>query len=234
MTATEPGWNLAARRAALESVPLFRPLSASEIAQILGHTVLKRADPGALILRKGDPPSGMLVILQGSVSITAMAADGREVTFGVLGAGEFLGEISLLDGAHRSADVRALENCVLLVVERAGFLDLVRSNPDLSFKLMAELCRRLRRANLAYEDLALLDLPGRIGKLLLGLPQQITQHGRRISFRLSQADLGRLAGVSREKVNRQLRLWERQGIIARERGHLLILRPESLASAATG
>jgi len=234
MTAKRPHWDLAARRAALRSVPLFGSLSPAEIEQILGQTVLRRADRGTVILHRGDPPSGMLVILQGSVRVTATAADGREVTFGVLGAGEFLGEISLLDGAHRTADVTALEECVLLVVERAGFLSLIRNNPDLSLKLVSELCRRLRRANLAYEDLALLDLPGRIGKLLLGLPQQATPAGRRISFRLSQADLGRLAGGSREKVNRQLRLWEKQGVIAREGGHLLILRPETLASPTTG
>ncbi len=230
MTAKRPRWDLAARRAALRSVPLFGLLATAEIEQILGHTVLQRVARGTLLLRQGDPPSGMLVILQGSVRVTATAADGREVTFGVLGAGEFLGEISLLDGAHRTADVTTLEDCVLLVVEHAGFLGLIRNNPDLLLKLVAELCRRLRRANLAYEDLALLDLPTRIGKLLLGLPQQTTPAGRRVSFRLSQADLGRLAGGSREKVNRQIRLWEKQGVIARERGHLVILRPESLGA----
>lgn len=234
MTARRAHWDLAARRAALQSVPLFGSLSAAEIEQILGQTLLRRVERGRLILRKGDPPSGMLVVLHGSVRVAATAADGREVTFGVLGAGQFLGEISLLDGAPRSADVTALEDCVLLVVERAGFLGLIRNNPDLSLKLVGELCRRLRRANLAYEDLALLDLPGRIGKLLLGLPQQTTLAGRRISFRLSQADLGRLVGGSREKVNRQLRLWEQQGVIARERGHLVILLPETLASATAG
>lgn len=234
MTAKQPRWDLAARRAALQSVPLFGSLSAAEIAQVLGQTVLRRVTRGTLFLCKGDPPSGMLVVLQGSVRVTATAVDGREVTFGVLGAGEFLGEISLLDGAARSADVTALEDCVLLVVERAGFLGLIRNNPDLSLKLVAELCRRLRRANLAFEDLALLDLPGRIGKLLLGLPQQATPAGRRISLRLSHADLGRLVGGSREKVNRQIRLWEQQGVIAREHGHLLILRPETLAAATTG
>lgn len=234
MTARRAHWDLAARRAALQSVPLFGSLSAAEIEQILGQTVLRGVERGRLILRQGDPPSGMLVVLQGSVRVAATAADGREVTFSVLGTGQFLGEISLLDGAPRSADVTALEDCVLLVVERAGFLGLIRNNPDLSLKLVGELCRRLRRANLAYEDLALLDLPGRIGKLLLGLPQQTTLAGRRISFRLSQADLGRLVGGSREKVNRQLRLWEQQGVIARERGHLVILLPETLASATAG
>ena len=150
----------------------------------------------------------------------------------MLGAGEILGEISLLDGAERSADVAALEDCVLLIVERAGFLGLLRRNPDLCLKLMGELCRRLRHANLAVEDLALLDLPGRIGKLLLGLPQIVGPTRSRLTIRLSQRDLATLAGGSREKINRQLRIWEKAGVIARDRGHIVILRPERLTSPA--
>jgi len=224
--------DLAARRAALATVPLFRPLSAAEIDQILGQTALQRRPRGAQILRKGDPGSGMIVILQGAARVSALAADGREVSYAVLGAGEILGEISLLDGAERSADVAALEDCVLLIVERAGFLGLLRRNPDLCLKLMGELCRRLRHANLAVEDLALLDLPGRIGKLLLGLPQIVGPTGSRLTIRLSQRDLATLAGGSREKINRQLRIWEKAGVIARDRGHIVILRPERLTSPA--
>jgi CRP/FNR family transcriptional regulator, cyclic AMP receptor protein len=222
--------DLSVRRAALATVGLFKPLSPAEIDQILGQTALQRRPRGAQILRKGDPRSSMIVILQGAVRISALAADGREVSYAVLGAGEILGEISLLDGAERSADVTAVEDCVLLIVERAGFLGLIRKNPDLCLKLMGELCGRLRRSNLAVETLALLDLPGRIGKILLGLPQVAGPAGRRVTVRLSQSDLATLAGGSREKINRQLRLWEKEGVIARDRGHIVILQPESLAS----
>lgn len=222
--------DLAMRRAALATVPLFKPLSTAEIDQILGHTALQRRPRGTQILRKGDPGSGMIVILQGAVRISTLSEDGREVSYAILGVGEILGEISLLDGAERSADVTVIEDCVLLIVERAGFLSLIRKNPDLSLKLMGELCRRLRRSNLAVENLALLDLPSRIGKLLLGLPQVAGSAGHRVTIRLSQGDLATLAGGSRENVNRQLRLWEKAGIIARDRGRIVILRPESLAS----
>jgi len=226
--AATPRRDLAARRAALAAVPLFKPLAGAEIDQILGHTALQLRPRGAQILRKGDPGSGMIVILQGAARVSAVAADGREVGYAVLGAGEILGEISLLDGAERSADVAAIEDCVLLIVERAGFLGLIRKSPDLCLKLMGELCRRLRRSNLALESLTLLDLPGRIGRLLLGLPQIAGPAGSRVTIRLSQSDLATLAGGSREKINRQLRLWEKEGVIARDRGHIVILRPERL------
>ena len=226
----KPQRDLAARRAALVTVPLFKALSATEIDQILGHTALQRRPRGAQILRKGEPGGSMIVILQGTVRVSALGVDGREVSYAVLGAGEILGEISLLDGAERSADVSAIEDCVLLIVERAGFLALIRKNPELCLKLMGELCRRLRRTNLAVESLALLDLPGRISKLLLGLPQIAGPAGNRVTIRLSQSDLATLAGGSREKINRQLRLWEKAGVIARDQGHIVILRPESLAS----
>jgi CRP-like cAMP-binding protein len=174
----------------------------------------------------------MVVIVSGRVRISLVSEDGREVTLTMLGPGEVLGEMTLLDGGECSADATAQEDCVLLTIERTQFLRLLRSNSDLCLHLLAVLFQRLRRANAALEDMALLDLPTRLGRLLLRLSGDygVTgPRGTRIEVKLSQKDLSSLAGASREKVNRQLRQWEDEGIIGKDGGRLLIMKPQALA-----
>jgi CRP-like cAMP-binding protein len=174
----------------------------------------------------------MAIIVSGRVRISLVSEDGREVTLTVLGPGEVLGEMTLLDGGECSADATAQEDCVLLALERAQFQRLLRSNSELCLHLLAVLCQRLRRSNAALEDMALLDLSTRLGRLLLRLCGDYgvaSSGGTRIEVKLSQKDLSSLAGASREKVNRQLRQWESNGILGKDGGRLLIIKPEALA-----
>ena len=118
------------------------------------------------------------------------------------------------------------------MIDRMQFLRLLQSNNEICLQLMSMLFQRLRRANVALEDMALLDLPTRLGRLLLRLSGDygiVTPRGMRIEVKLSQKDLSSLAGASREKVNRQLRQWEQDGIIGKDNGRLLILKPHALA-----
>lgn len=223
-----------ARREALRRCPLFAALQPAELEAVLAQTVVRRAARGDVLLRRGDPGTRALVIVAGRVRVGSVAEDGREVTLGVLGPGEVIGEMSLLDGEEISADVAALEDCVLLTLERGRFLNLLRGNGEMCLRLMGVLCRRLRRANAAFEDLALLDLAGRLGRLLLRLTRDYghpTARGTRIEVRLSQRDLATLVGASREKVNKQLREWEEAGVIGKEAGRLVVLRAAALAPA---
>lgn len=222
------------RRGALISSPLFQVLQPSEIDAVLGHAVTRRFARNSRILRKGDPGSGMLVVLRGKVRISAPAEDGKDVMLDIAGPGEIIGELSLIDGRERSADIMALEDCVLLVVERTYFLALLRSNVDLCLRLMNVLCERLRQTDLALEEMVSLNLPTRLGRLLLRLARDYggaTADGVRIGVRLSQKDLSALVGASREKVNKQLRHWQQDGIVARVSNYLVILRPEELGKA---
>lgn len=222
----------AARRGALTRTQIFQSLQPAELDAVLARATLRRAARGDMIRRRGDPGTGMVVIASGRVRISLVSEDGREVTLTVLGPGEVLGEMTLLDGGECSADATAQEDCVLLMIERAQFLRLLQSNSGLCLQLLSILFQRLRRANVALEDMALLDLPTRLGRLLLRLSGDYglaTPRGTRIEVKLSQKDLSNLAGASREKVNRQLRQWEQEGIIGKGNGRLLILRPQALA-----
>jgi len=220
-------------RKALRDSTLFQVLEPAEVENILAHAVTRRVPRGTVVLRKGDPGRSMLLILRGRMRISSMLPAGREVTLNVVGPGEAIGEMSLLDGEERSADVTALEDCMVLAIERARFLRLLRENPDLCLRLIAMLSRRLRGANMAIEEITLLDLPSRLGNLLRRLARDCgvaTPSGTRIEIKLSQKDLGALVGGSREKVNHQLRQWEQAGLIGKDRGYLVLVRPEKLTS----
>jgi CRP/FNR family cyclic AMP-dependent transcriptional regulator len=226
-----PSMHSAYKREILLQVPLFRALTPAELDAISARASTQAYPRGSTILRKGDPATGMIVILQGRVRIGLVSDEGKEVTLRVLGAGEVLGEISFLDGEERSADVTALEDCVALNVERAHFLSLLHGSSDLCLRLMKTLCQRIRRTSLSLEEAISLDLPTRLGRHLLRMAQDYgipTPRGTRIGLRMSQGEIAALVGVSREKVNRQLRSWKSEGVIATDQGYLVMLRPEQL------
>ena len=151
----------------------------------------------------------------------------------MLGPGETLGEMSLLDGEDCSADASAQEDCVLFLIERAHFLRMLRGNADFCLRMLAILTGRLRRANAAIEDIALLDLSARLGRLLLRLARDYgvrTAGGLRIEVKLSQRDLSTLVGSSREKVNRQLRKWEKERVLGKDGGRIVVMQPAALGT----
>ncbi len=224
----------AARRAILGRTQIFQDLEPADLDAVVAHVVVRRYGRGETILHRGDPSAGMFVIAGGKVRISLVSEDGKEVTLGILGAGEVMGEMSLLDGGECSADAIAQEDCVMLVIERTQFLRLLKPNAELCLHLLAMLSRRLRRANAALEEMALFDLSARLGRLLLRLAGDYGAvggkgNGTRIELKLSQKDLSTLVGGSREKVNKQLRRWEQDGVLAKEGSRLVILQPEALA-----
>lgn len=222
-----------ARRVVLSRSLLFQKMTAEELDSVLARAVVRRIARGEFILHRGDPSPGMFVIAAGRVRVSLVSEDGKEVTLGVLGVGENLGEMSLLDGEPCSADVSAQEDCVLLLIERGQFLRMLRANADLCLRLLAILTARLRRSNAALEDIALLDLSTRLGRLLLRLVRDYgVPDGKatRIEVKLSQKDLSTLVGSSREKVNKQLREWEEAGVLGKSGTRILVLQPAALGS----
>lgn len=218
------------KREVLTRIPLFRDLTRTELDSVTAHATVQAKKRGTTILRKGEAATGMIVLLQGRVRISLLSEEGKELTLRILGPGEVLGEISLLDGQTRSADVTALEDCVLLTVERTHFLSMLRGSTDLCMRLMTSLCERVRRTSLSLEEAVLLDLPAR---LWLHLRRMAAEHGvptprgTLIAVRLSQGEIAALVGVSREAVNRQLKSWESEGWIASENGRLVLTRPDA-------
>ncbi len=214
------------KRDALLASPFFSHLRAPELEELIANSSERRVARGTLIFSKGDPGQFMLAVLSGLIRVGATSVDGREVTLNVIGPGEIVGEIALLDGRPRSADAVAAEETTLMVIERRFFMPFLIRHEGLVERLLGVLCDRLRRTSAALEELALLDLPGRLARLLIKLAGdygQTTDDGVRINIRLSQRDISNLVAATRESVNKQLRIWREAGLINIVGGHITLL-----------
>jgi CRP/FNR family cyclic AMP-dependent transcriptional regulator len=220
------------QRQVLRRSSLFARLGDSEIDAILAHAMVARHADGDQIFAKGDPGNSMMAILKGRIVITASSQDGRQVVLTVMRDGDVFGEIAMLDGKERTADATAMTDCELLVVPRRSLVSLLERRPDLCIDLLIVLCERLRRTNEQVEDLAFLDLEARIAKVLVRLAEENGAGQSRtgpIGVKISQRALGELVGGSRESVNKHLQDWKRSGIIAIEKGAIVIHDIEALA-----
>jgi CRP/FNR family transcriptional regulator, cyclic AMP receptor protein len=220
-----------AKRAALLASPLFQAMQPTELDEILKLASERRYPRGAMIVQKGDRGDAMMAVLQGRVRVSAVSADGKEITLNVINRGEIFGEIALLDGKPRSADVTAQEDTTLLIVERRHFVPFLRRNEDLYLRLLAVLCERLRRTSLALEEIALFDLPVRLARLVLKLAADYGRpgpEGMRIDVKLSQRDISTLVASSRESVNKQLAAWRAAGVLELDGGYIILRRPAEL------
>lgn len=214
------------KRDALLASPFFQHLSNEEVDAVIGFASERRVPRGTLIFARGDEGSSMMAVLVGRVRISAVSSEGKEVTLNVIGTGEIFGEIALLDGQARSADATAVEDTVLMVVERKQFLPFLVSSPMLVERMLVVLCDRLRRTSLVLEEIALFDLPERLARLLVKLSSDYGRPaaggGTRIDLKLSQRDLATLVASSRETVNKQLRGWREKGLVDQVAGYLVV------------
>jgi CRP-like cAMP-binding protein len=212
--------------AILGSHPLFRELGSAIRAKLAERAKIRNVDSGAIIFSKGDAGTALFAVCSGTVEVIAPSIDGKSAVFNLITEGEIFGEIALLDGQPRTANAVAFTDCKLMVIERRDFLPLLRSQPDLTIRLVELLCSRLRRTTEQVEDLMFLDLRGRLVKTLLRLTE-MAKPERRIA--ISQSDLSQIVGLSREMINRQLQIWAKNGWIKLERRGITVLAPGTLS-----
>jgi CRP/FNR family transcriptional regulator, cyclic AMP receptor protein len=220
-----------AKRAALLKSPLFEAMQPDEIDAVLQMAIERRVHRGQTIFQRGDDGSSMMAVLRGRVRISSVSADGKEVTLNVINPGDVFGEIAVLDGKPRSADAVAIEDTLLLLLERRVLLPFLRARPDLLLRLLAVLCDRLRRTSVALEEIALFELPARLARVLGQLADDYgrpSPTGIRIDFKLSQRDLSTLVASSRESVNKLLRAWQREGLIDLDAGYIVVREADAL------
>jgi CRP-like cAMP-binding protein len=150
----------------------------------------------------------------------------------VLGKGAIFGEIALLDGNPRTADATAVTDCELFVIERRDFLPLMREEPDIALRIIEILCSKLRRTTEQAEEVMFLDLPSRLAKALMRLVDADTAGLRERKIKTTQKDLGSIIGMTRESVNKQLRIWQDKKWVRLERNGVVILATDRLAAIA--
>jgi CRP-like cAMP-binding protein len=209
----------------LQSVPIFSDLSPSDLNKIADRMVLRVFTKGQMILLEDDLGQTFFVIAGGSVKITRLSDDGREVILAMLGEADFFGEMSLLDGAGRSANVVALEASEVLTLARNDFLEILQDYPKLSISLLEELTQRIRKSDQQIESLSLSDVEQRIGITLIRLAEELGTIKRgsvKIKNLPYQQDIANMAGTSRETVSRTFKLLEEKGLVTREGRKLTI------------
>ena len=166
----------------------------------------------------------------GRVKVVLIGEDGREVILGVLGVGEYFGELSLIDDRPRSAHVIAMEDSNLLVLRREDFRKRVESSPSVAWSLLTELSRRLRRADDKIGGLVLLDVPGRIARLLLDLAEESGTNA--IEKTLTHQTIAQMIGASRETVSRAMKDFQDAGWITVERRRIALADRAALEQRA--
>ena len=215
---------------------LFEVLSPAEFDRLLTFARTVRFRAGTTIFAQGSPGDSLLAVLEGEVHITAPSAEGREVIFAIVEPGQTFGEVALLDGKDRTADAVARTDCTLLVIDRRDFLPFLREHPEIALRLLPLLCEQIRRMSEHVQDALFLDQPARLAKKLLALAEargRTTPEGKRLSLSLSQRELGNFLGMPRETVNRQLRTWQAEAVIALDKG-AITLKNEALLRRIAG
>lgn len=214
----------------LNSVPLFSHLTEEE-TETISRATRERAYPkNSVIVFEDDPGDALFVVKSGQVKVVLIGEDGREVILSVLGAGDFFGEMSLIDDQPRSAHVIAMEETNLLVLRRDDFRRRVEANPAVAWALLSELALRLRRADAKIHGLALLDVPGRIARLLLDFAQE--GQSPTIEKPLTHQTIAQMIGASRETVSRTIRDFQNKGFIRVERRRISVANRVALKQLA--
>jgi CRP-like cAMP-binding protein len=211
--------------------PFVEALGERDANELLKHAITRRFQPDDVIFRKDDPGTGLYGVVSGRVVVTADSAEGKELILNVFGPGEFFGEIALLDGEGRSASAIAREPSELLFLDRQHFMPFLARSPEATTRIVRLLCSRLRRTTDLVEDSIFLPVSLRLAKQLLALVDVYgLQAHDQPTFPVSQGELGRMLGVSREIVARQLAIWRRAGLVEMQRGRITLRDRAALAA----
>lgn len=207
---------------ALRSMPIFEALSVERLVPIARVAVFRKVPRGSAVLHAGDRTDFVYFILSGVLKVLVSDEEGREVILSNLGPGEFFGEMGVLDDNPRSATVVANTPCELIVISKADFKRCLAENFDVSLYIMRSLVKRLRSADRKIESLALMDVFGRVARLLLEMAEEDKDGQLVVRRKVSRQDIAKMIGASREMVSRVMKDLQQQGLIEEGDGGILL------------
>ena len=197
----------------LRRVPVFSELTSFQMAQLADAVTKRRFKRGERIVEQGKWSEALFIILAGRARVLLADRRGREVILDVLGPGDYIGEISLIDGKSHSATVEAEAQCDMLVLGQADFNRCLDGNHAMAQSVIKGLAQRLRKADEKIGSLALMDVYGRVAKVLVEMAVSIGDNQMQIKEKTNRQDIAKLVGASREMVSRVMREFEEQGFI---------------------
>lgn len=209
----------------LRNVPIFTDLSDSDLNRIASKMVSRDYEKGQMILLEESTGETFFIITSGTVKVTRLSDDGREVILALLGGSDFFGEMSLLDGEGRSANIVANEDAEVMTLSRRDFLECLETYPKIAIALLEELAVRIRKSDQQIESLSLSDSEQRIGITLIRLAEErgtIKRGDVTVQNLPYQQDIANMAGTSRETVSRTLKLLEDKKLVKRNGSDITI------------
>jgi len=210
----------------LRSVPLFSLLPDVQLLLLTQVVLRKPYKKSSTVVAGGDPADALYIVISGRLKVIMTDKEGREVILAILNQGDFFGEMGLIDQAPRSASVVTIEPCELLTITRADFTKCLQKSFDLTLNVIRGLVKRLREADRKIGSLALMDVCGRVARLLMEMAE--TVDGQKVvTKKLPKQQIAKMVGASREMVSRVMKELETSGRIE-VRAHQILLR-DSLA-----
>src|SRR5260221_3876317 len=205
----------------LRNVPLFAVLPESQLALLVKEVSRKSFPRSSVIIATGDITESLYVVISGRLKVMMSDDEGREVILAMLGPNEFFGEMGLIDDHPRSASVVAVEPCEVLMLSKRDFKKCLAENFEMAMTVMRGLVKRLREADQKIGSLALMDVYGRVARLLLEMAE--TVDGQKVVTRkLAKQDISKMIGASREMVSRVMKDLQSGGYIEVRPGSIFL------------
>ena len=215
------------KREILATNPLLSGLPADVVEELMAVSVVKQLADGECVYAQGDDGDGLFGVVQGRIRLSNSSREGKELLVMLVEPGDWIGEVSLLDGLPRSLDAFAMGDCAVLFLPRIRFDALLKAKPELYQYFIPMLCRKLRLALSYVEGVALFPLPARLAQRILELLAfygvNDDKPGMLIDVHLPQEDLAKMLGVSRQAISRELKRFESEGIIQLAYGQLRVM-----------
>ena len=205
----------------LRNVPLFAVLTENQLELLTGVVSRKSFPRSTTIIAAGDMTDSLYVIISGRLKVMMTDDDGGEVILAILGPNEFFGEMGLLDDAPRSASVVAIEPCELLSLSKKDFKKCMAENFEMTMTVLRGIVKRLREADKKIGSLALMDVYGRVARLLLEMSETIDGQ-KVVTKKLAKQDIAKMIGASREMVSRVMKDLQTGGFIEVKGGSIFL------------
>ena len=199
-------------KAFLRRVPLLSSLNEQQLETLAAGSARRNFPKGRTIVSEGEPSQSLYILLSGRAKVQRSDSEGKEVILAVLGSGDFFGEMSLIDDAPRSASVITLESCDFMAINKDSFKSMLLQSNEMCMAVMKGLVRRLREADKKIETLALLDVYGRVARVLLDFSEFVNGE-RVVKNKLPRQEIAKMIGASREMVSRVMKGLEIDGYI---------------------
>ncbi|HRQ58045.1 MAG TPA: cyclic nucleotide-binding domain-containing protein [Azoarcus taiwanensis] len=207
---------------ALKTFPLFQGLADATLNAVAQSAVMRRFPRGQAVVHAGDRTDYVYFVLTGSLKVVVSDENGREVILSILGQGELFGEMGIFGEHPRSASVVSVMPSDLIMLSKSDFRHLMHDNFEVAWRMMCNLADRLRNADRKIESLALMDVYGRVARLLIEMSEEVNGQSLVVS-KITKQDIAKMIGASREMVSRVMKDLSLQGLIE-ETDHGIILR----------